>query len=188
MQKAFTISITGFLTLLLTTSAIHADTKLVVFKSFKGGVASEVNPNQSMACWGMTVDGVTTKKELVYVGRTGESIVELESRETERPQKGGSEKLISSTKIPIYLDCDGETICRVEEISLALRASDNTLHYTILADWDEVYINQKDRVRQCDYGHKWIEKEFEYCPICGGRLKAHKANATGVTASTSDDK
>jgi hypothetical protein len=109
-------------------------------------------------------------------------------RETERPVEGGAEKLISSQKIPIYLDCDGETICRVEEISLALRVSGNTLHYTIMSDWDEVYINQKDKVRQCEYGHKWVEKEYLYCPICGLPLKASSFKPTAVTVSNPDQK
>jgi len=169
-------------------STLLADTKLVVYKSFKGGKASTAQPNQSLAAWGMTVDKVTTKRELVYLGRTGETIIEIESRETERPVKGGAEKLISTQKIPIYLDCDGETICRVEEISLALRASGNTLHYTIISDWDEVYINQKDRVRQCEYGHKWVEKEYWYCPICGLPLKASSFKPTAGTDSNPDQK
>jgi hypothetical protein len=187
MLKIKQISAAVVLAFLLASSILHADTKIVVYKSFKGGTASKASPNQTIAGWGMTVDGVTTKRELVYLGRTGENVIEVESRESEKPVKGGSEKLLSTTKIPIYLDCDGETICRVEEISLALRASDNTLHYTILADWDEVYINQRDRVKQCEFGHKWVEKEFFYCPVCGGKLKSASLNATGVTAS-SDDK
>jgi hypothetical protein len=169
-------------------SNLLADTKLIVYKSFKGGQASTVQPNQSLAAWGMTVDKVTTKRELIYLGRTGETTIEIESRETERPVKGGAEKLISSQKIPIYLDCDGETICRVEEISLALRVSGNTLHYTIMSDWDEVYVNQKDRIRQCEYGHKWVEKEYLYCPICGLPLKASSVKPTAVTASSPDQK
>jgi len=169
-------------------STLLADTKLVVYKSFKGGKASTAQPNQSLAAWGMTVDKVTTKRELVYLGRTGETTIEIESRETERPVKGGAEKLISTQKIPIYLDCDGETVCRIEEISLALRVSDNTLHYTIISDWDEVYINQKDLVRQCEYGHKWVEKDYMYCPICGLPLKASSFKPTAGTASNPDQK
>lgn len=169
-------------------SNLLADTKLVVYKSFKGGKASIAQPNQSLAVWGMTIDKVTTKRELVYLGRTGETTIELESRETERPVKGGAEKFISSQKIPIYLDCDGETICRVEEISLALRVSGNTLHYTIISDWDEVYINQKDRIKQCEYGHKWVEKEYLFCPICGLPLKASSFKPTVGTASSPDQK
>jgi hypothetical protein len=188
MRRILVICAVAILVFFLATLSLHADTKLVVFKSFKGGAASKANPNQTIASWGMTVDGVITKRELIYLGRTGESIIELELRETERPSKGGTEKLNSSTKIPIYLDCDGETICRVEEISLALRVSDNILNYTILGDWDEVYINQKDRVRQCEYGHKWVEKEYQYCPICGLPLKAYNGKSTGITASNPDHK
>jgi hypothetical protein len=188
MRRILIVYIVVILAFLAVSSSILADTKLVVYKSFKGGQASTVRPNQSLAAWGMTVDKVTTKRELVYLGRTGETTIEIESKETERPVKGGAEKLISTQKIPIYLDCDGETICRIEEISLALRISDNTLHYTILSDWDEVYINQKDRVKQCEYGHKWIEKEYLYCPICGLPLKASNFKPTAVTASNPDQK
>ena len=159
MRRIFVVYAIAILASLSVSSNLLADTKIIVYKSFKGGQASTAQPNQNLASWGMTVDKVTTKRELVYLGRTGETIIEIELRETERPVKGGAEKLLSSQKIPIYLDCDGETICRVEEISLALRVSGNTLYYTIMSDWDEVYINQKDRVRQCEYGHKWIEKE-----------------------------
>jgi len=188
MRRISVICAVAILVFLSASSNLLADTKLVVFKSFKGGQASTAQPNQTLAAWGMTVDKVTTKRELVYLGRTGETIIEIESRETERPVKGGAEKLISSQEIPIYLDCDGETICRVEEISLALRISGNTLHYTIISDWDEVYINQKDLVRQCEYGHKWVEKEYLYCPICGLPLKASSFKPTAVTASSPDQK
>jgi hypothetical protein len=182
---AYAVAILAFLS---ASSNLFADTKIVVYKSFKGGQASTAQPNQSLAAWGMTVDKVTTKRELVYLGRTGETTIEVELRESERPVKGGAEKLISTQKIPIYLDCDGETICRVEEISLALRISGNTLHYTIMSDWDEVYISQKDRVKQCEYGHKWVEKEYLYCPICGLPLKASSFKPTAVTASNPDQK
>lgn len=188
MRRILVIYAVVFLALSSVSSTLFADTKLVVYKSFKGGKPTAAQPNQSLAAWGMTIDNVTTKRELVYLGRTGETTIVLESRETERPVKGGVERLISTQKIPIYLDCDGETICRVEEISLALRASGNTLHYTIMSDWDEVYIDQKDRVGQCEYGHKWVEKEYLYCPICGLPLKASSFKPTAVTASSPDQK
>lgn len=188
MRRILVVYAVAILAFLSASSNLLADTKLIVYKSFKGGQASTVQPNQSLAAWGMTVDKVTTKRELVYLGRTGETTIEIESRETERPVKGGVEKLISSQKIPIYLECDGETICRVEEISLALRVSGNTLHYTIMSDWDEVYIDQKDRVRQCEYGHKWVEKEYLYCPICGLPLKASSFKPTAVTAANPNQK
>ena len=188
MRRVPVVYAVAILALLSASSNLLADTKLIVYKSFKGGQTSTAQPNQSLAAWGMTVDKVTTKRELVYLGRTGETIIEIELRETERPVKGGAEKLISSQKIPIYLDCDGETICRIEEISLALRVSDNTLLYTIISDWDEVYINQKDRVKQCEYGHKWVEKEYLYCPICGLPLKASSFKPTSVTVSSPDQK
>jgi hypothetical protein len=188
MRRILIVCTVAILTLLSASSNLLADTKLVVFKSFKGGQTTTVQPNQSLASWGMTVDKITTKRQLVYLGRTGETIIEIELRETERPVKGGDEKLISSQKIPIYLECDGETICRIEEISLALRVSGNTLYYTIMSDWDEVYINQKDRVKQCEYGHKWVEKEYLFCPICGLPLKASTFKPTAVTASNPDQK
>jgi hypothetical protein len=188
MRRILVVYAVAILVALLASSNLLADTKIVVYKSFKGGKASTVQPNQTLAAWGMTVDKVTTKREMVYLGRTGETLVEIELRESERPVKGGAEKLISTQKIPIYLDCEGETICRVEEISLALRISGNTLHYTIISDWDEVYINQKDVVKQCEYSHKWVEKEYLYCPVCGLPLKASSFKPTAVTASNPDPK
>lgn len=188
MRNNLIVLAIAILAALSASSGLLADTKIVVYKSFRGGKASTVQPNQSLAAWGMTIDKVTTKRELVYLGRTGETTIEIEMRESERPIKGGAEKLISTQKIPIYLECDGETICRVEEISMALRTSGNTLHYTIISDWDEVYINQKDVVRQCEYGHKWVEKEYLYCPTCGLALKASSFIPASVTASNPDQK
>jgi hypothetical protein len=188
MRRILVVYAVAILAVSSVSAYLYADTKIVVFKSFKGGQASKAQPNQTLAAWGITVDKVTTKRELIYIGRTGETTIEIESRESERPVKGGDEKLISTQKIPIYLDCDGETICRVEEISLALRTSGNTLHYTIISDWDEVYINQRERIGQCEFGHKWVEKEYRYCPICGLPLKASSFKPVGATVSNPDQK
>ncbi len=167
-------------------SDLRADMKITTTRYYKGGQSTSALPNQSIASWGMTVDKVTTLRSLVFLGRTGETTIEIESRESERPAKGGPEKLISTQKIPIYLECDGETICKVEEISLALRVSGNTLYYTILADWDDVYIDQKHKVKQCEYGHKWVEKEYLYCPVCGLPLKESSSNTKNAATASSE--
>jgi hypothetical protein len=167
-------------------SALLADTRILVSKSFKGGKQSTAKPNQDIARWRMTVDRVTTERSLAYVGRTGESTIEIKSREVERPTKGGSEKVTSEQLLSVYLDCDGETVCKIDELSLALRVSGNTLYYTILADWEEVYIDQKDRVKQCEYGHKWVEEEYFYCPICGLPLRTSAVKPTAPTAVNPD--
>ncbi|GEM_PF-2130154 len=188
MRSRFVAYALSILALLSAFSGLLADTKLVVFKSFKGGEACTAQPGQNVASWGMTVDNVTTKREMTYLGRTGETTIEIELKETERPTKGGSEKLITAQKLAVYLECDGETLCRIEEISLALRVSGNTLHYTIMSDWDEVYVDQKTAVRACEYGHKWVEREYWYCPVCGLPLKVSSAKPSAVTASSSDQR
>jgi len=184
------IIVLGVLTVLalalVQSSVLLADTRIVVSKSFKGGKQTTALPNQVIARWGMTVDRVTTERSLIYIGRTGESTMEIKSREVERPSKGGSEKVTSDQVLSVYLECDGETICKIDEISLALRVSGNMLYYTILADWDEVYIDQKDKVKQCEYGHKWVEKEYFFCPICGLPLKSSSVKATAPTAVNPD--
>ena len=171
---------------LIQCSTLLGDTRIVVSKYFQGGKQSTAKPNQDIARWGMTVDRVTNERSLAYVGRTGESTIEIKSREVERPSKGGHEKVTSEQLLSVYLECDGETICKIDEISLALRVSGNTLYYTILSDWDQVYIDQKDKVKQCEYGHKWVEKEYLYCPICGLPLKTSAVKATAPTAVNPD--
>jgi hypothetical protein len=181
-----TLILAAFVAILFLPFPLNADNRILVFKTFEGGKRMTASPNQRIAAWGMTVDKVKTERSLVFLGRTGETTIAMELHETERPAKGGPEKEISVQKIPVYLECDGETICKIEEISMALRVSGNTLYYTILADWDEVYIDQKDKVKQCEYGHKWVEKEYLYCPTCGSPLKSTTVKPTSATAAKSD--
>lgn len=152
-------------------AAVYADQTITVKKVFKGGKESIANPNQVIVAWSITLSGVTSQSTIVFVGRTGDNTIEVEYCETEKAAKSTVTKEILSRKIPLYLECDGETVCKIEEFTFSMRLSGNTLHYVVLTDWDTVYIKEKEQMKQCRYGHKWIEKDFLYCPACGSPLK-----------------
>jgi hypothetical protein len=152
------------------TCSLAAD-KITVRKMFQGGTESSVRPNQVIANWSITIGGVTTENSIVYIGRTGDNMIEVEFRETEKQAKSEAARTTSTQKIPLYLECDGETICKVEELTIAMRLAGNTLRYTVMADWDTDYVDQKQQLKQCKNSHKWTQKEFYYCPVCGLPLR-----------------
>jgi hypothetical protein len=182
------VSSVSFLTIALVLAAFNcgmaqksASDRISIRKEFRGGTESTVHPNQVIAEWSMTVSGETNKRSLVYLGRTGDNTIDLETREQDITVKTQSTKEAAIHKIPLYLECDGETICKVEDFTIVMRLSGNNLTYTIASDWNTDYISLKERVRQCKSGHKWIEKEYNYCPACGAPLRIVKELSVDIS-------
>ena len=163
--------LTAALLLMISVPNLYSDTRLIVAKFFRGGKEMTANPNQVIANWSLTIDKVTTERSIVFVGRSGDNMIDIESRETNHPVGGVTTRDLSVQKIPIYLECDGETIVKVEDFTFSMRMAGNTLYYTILSDWETTYINIKEATKTCANGHKWVNKDFHYCPTCGAFLK-----------------
>lgn len=155
--------------LLLFLQATGAE-KIIVGKNYRGGVEGAVKPTRRIASWHMQVDDVVTEHSLVYSGRCGRDSIVVHSRLVDRTPGGKILRTISNDSLFLAVEKEGETIHQLSELVIAMRLVGDALYYTILSDWETVYVDQHTAVRHCSKGHKWINGQHEVCPSCGQPL------------------
>ena len=106
---------------------------------------------------------------LYYLGRESENSIQLEVREKELAAYKGTEWIEKPrTQHKVFLNKTGYTIFEIGGLTLRLKTSDNNLLCAVVGDSDNPY---KQTFKVCPNGHKWEQKDYNYCPICGGKLK-----------------
>lgn len=149
---------------------VDAAERIVIGKRFEGGVEFTARPNIVIAQWKLTIDTITTEQTLLYRGVRENSKICIESRIVERNSRTKVEKQIQLDSIRLTLDCEGDMIYKIEQLTFALRLSDGVLKYTVLKDWETVYIDPDTALQRCRHGHEWLSRKITQCPICGTTL------------------
>ncbi|MGB5105951.1 MAG: hypothetical protein WBP29_04765 [Candidatus Zixiibacteriota bacterium] len=149
---------------------VDAAERLIIGKRFEGGVEFTARPNIVIAQWKLTIDTITTEQTLLYRGAREDSKICVESRIVERNSRTKVEKQVKLDSIRLVLDCEGDMIYKVEQLTFAMRLTDGVLKYTVLKDWDTVYIDPDTALQRCRHGHEWISRKISNCPLCGTTL------------------
>ncbi len=149
---------------------VDAAERLIVGKRFEGGVEFTARPNIIIAQWKLTIDTLTTEQTLLFRGVRDNSTVIIEHRVIERNTRTKVERQIALDSLRIKLDCEGDMIHKIEKLTFAMRLAEGTLKYTVLSDWDTVYIDPDTALQRCRQGHEWISRKITSCPICGTTL------------------
>jgi hypothetical protein len=106
---------------------------------------------------------------LYYLGRENENSILLEIREQELKAFESTNWIQKPrTQVKVFIDKTGYTVFETSGLTLRLKASDNNLLCAVVGDSDNPY---KQTFKVCPNGHKWEQKDYNYCPICGGKLK-----------------
>lgn len=172
-SKISRLAIIAIVTALLSASQflpVNAAERLVVGKRYEGGVEFTARPNIIIAQWKLTIDTMTTEQTLLYRGVRSNSHICVESRVVERNTRTKVEKQIALDSLKIKLDCEGDMIQKIEKLTFAMRVADGALKYTVLADWDTIYIDPDTALQRCRYGHEFLSRSIINCPICGTTL------------------
>ncbi len=149
---------------------VDAAERIVIGKRFEGGVEFTARPNTIIAQWKLTIDTITTEQTLMYRGPRDNSKVCIEARVVERNSRSKVEKQIKLDSLNLTLDCEGDMVYKIEQLTFALRITDGVLKYTILKDWEAVYIDPDTALQRCRHGHEWISRKITNCPLCGTTL------------------
>lgn len=172
-QKSGRLALVAIVAAILCMTQIYqvdAAERLVIGKRFEGGVEFTARPNIMIAQWKLTIDTITTEQTLYYRGMRPGSKVCVESRIVERNSRTMKERQVSLDSLKFTLDCEGDMIYKVEQLTMAMRISEGSLKYTVLSDWDTVYIDPDTALQRCSHGHEWISRKIRTCPICGTTL------------------
>ena len=149
---------------------LDAAERISIGKRYEGGVEFTARPNIMIAQWKMTIDTITTEQTLYYRGeRPGQKIC-VESRIVERNSRTMKEKQVSLDSLKFTLDCEGDMVYKVEQLTLSMRLSEGSLKYTVLKDWDTIYIDPDTALQRCSHGHEWISRKITDCPFCGAKF------------------
>lgn len=112
---------------------------------------------------------IYTSWSLYYLGRESENSIQLEVRERELKAFESTEYIEKPrTQHNVFLNESGYTIFEIGGLTLRLKVSDNNLLCAVVGDSDNPY---KRIIKVCPNGHKWEQKNYNYCPICGEKLK-----------------
>ncbi len=162
---------------ILVVSAGWADAaeRISIGKRYQGGVEFTAKPNIVIAQWRMTIDSIVTEHTLMYLGPRGDDKIMLQARVVERNTMRQTEKEVHLDSIPVKFDCQGDNLQKVSPLTFAMRVTDGTLKYTIMADWDTVYIDPDTAFLRCRFGHEWLDKNRTTCPLCGAQLERSKS-------------
>lgn len=154
---------------------VDAAERIRIGKRYQGGVEFTAKPNIVIAQWRMTIDSITTEHSLMYKGMRSETTAMLETRVVERNSVRQTEKQVHQDSVLIKFDCGGDVLQKIEPLTFAMRLADGSLKYTVLADWDTIYIDPDTAFLRCRFGHEWLRGNRDTCPICGARLERGKS-------------
>lgn len=149
---------------------VDAAERITIGKRFEGGVEYSAQPNIMIAQWKMTIDTITTEQTLSYRGKRNGKKICVESRIVERNTRSKAEKIVELDSSLLTLDCEGDMIFKIARLTFAMRLAGETLKYTVLSDWETVYIDPDTAIQRCRNGHEWVSRSLNGCPICGTTL------------------
>ncbi len=144
--------------------------RISIGKRYEGGVEFTAKPNFVIAQWRMTIDTIVTEQTLYYRGERPGTNICVESRIVERNTRTMIEKQVSLDTLTLKLDCEGDMIYKVEQLTFSMRTFEGNLKYTVLKDWDTVYIDPDTALQRCSHGHEWISRKITDCPFCGAKF------------------